>query len=221
MQQASPPQLAMNLSGHLGLSAVQHTDANGYTNSQQFGGHQQPPCAPDQRPPMSDAALLDVALSLKKRERTTNWAAEEKRLLLQLCRDDMTVVENKRLDSDLTTLKNRAWKHIHRRFSQTFGPERNVNRLKEQWRRMKAFTRSEVCDYHQRVATFGQQAADMKRPSPLTFEVWNFMLEAKRACRNEVMEGVDYGTMLLSWERAGGAQSGAGGAPRTPEDDMG
>lgn len=214
MPQPSPPQLAMNLSGHLSLP---DSGYNGTPSIHQFGQQFGQQRSPDH--PLSDAALLDVALSLKKRERTTNWATEEKRMLLQLCRDDMTVIENKRLDSDLTSLKNRAWKHIHRRFSQTFGPERNVNRLKEQWRRMKAFTRSEVSDYHQRAANFGQQVADVKRPSPLTFEVWNFMLEAKRACRNEVMEGVDYGTMLLSWERrAQGA--GAEPAEQAADDDM-
>lgn len=73
----------------------------------------------------------------KKRERTQNWAYEEKRYLLELCRKDMSVIENKRLDADLTSLKNKAWKIIHQEFSKAFGNERNCNRLKEQWRRMK------------------------------------------------------------------------------------
>lgn len=73
----------------------------------------------------------------KKRERTQNWSFEEKKYLLELCKRDMNIIENKRLDADLTALKNRAWKYVHQEFSKTFGSERNCNRLKEQWRRMK------------------------------------------------------------------------------------
>lgn len=85
---------------------------------------------------------LDIYTSkYKKRERTQNWAYEEKKFLLELCRKDMHIIENKRLDSALTSLKNRAWKLIHQQFAQTFGTERNCNRLKEQWRRMKGNSR--------------------------------------------------------------------------------
>lgn len=50
---------------------------------------------------------------LKKRERTQNWAFEEKRYLLELCKRDMSIIENKRLDADLTALKNR-YGHLER-----------------------------------------------------------------------------------------------------------
>lgn len=73
----------------------------------------------------------------KKRERTQNWCIDEKKYLLELCRKDMYIIENKRLDSALTSLKNRAWKIIHKKFCHTFGTDRNCNRIKEQWRRMK------------------------------------------------------------------------------------
>lgn len=80
---------------------------------------------------------LNATSRLKKRERTQNWAFEEKRYLLELCKRDMNIIENKRLDADLTALKNRAWKSVHEEFCKVFGNERNCNRLKEQWRRMK------------------------------------------------------------------------------------
>lgn len=142
----------------------------------------------------------DLTKKLGKRERTTNWAFEEKRMLLELCKRDMIIIENKRLDADLTSLKNRAWKLIHHQFSKSFGKERNVNRLKEQWRRMKAYTRAEVCDYHQRLQSCGQEVADAKRPSPFTFEIWEFMQEAKKVCRSEAMEGMDYSRVRLAIE---------------------
>lgn len=118
----------------------------------------------------------------KKRERTQNWAYEEKRYLLDLCKKDMSIIENKRLDADLTALKNRAWKIIHQEFTKSFGNERNCNRLKEQWRRMKgkcykiflfsairsklrklqlACTRAEIMDYHHRLSRYGQEIAGM------------------------------------------------------------
>jgi len=73
----------------------------------------------------------------KKRERTQNWNHQEKKFLLDLCRKDMRIIENKRLDAGLTAVKNKAWKIIHFKFSKQFGTDRTCNRLKEQWRRMK------------------------------------------------------------------------------------
>lgn len=204
----STPTNPINLSQHVVLSEG-HKDAN-YSTIAQLNQLMSPSN-------LSDAALLDISLSLKKRDRTSNWANEEKKMLLELCRQDITVVENKRLDADLSVLKNRAWTHIHRQFSAAFGPERNVNRLKEQWRRMKAFARSEVSEYHLRLSAYGQQAADLKRPSQLTFDVWHFLLEAKKACRNEFMEGVDYSKMLLKCEMSQGT---APPLQKSPHDEI-
>ncbi|XP_052873849.1 uncharacterized protein DDB_G0288805 [Anopheles cruzii] len=143
---------------------------------------------------------LGQAQRFKKRERTQNWAYEEKHFLLELCRKDMHIIENKRLDSALTTLKNRAWKIIHQQFAIAFGTDRNCNRLKEQWRRMKACTRAEMLDYQQRIQRFGQDVADRKKPSQFTFEIWEFMQEAKKVCKNELMDDVDYSKIKLSLE---------------------
>ncbi|XP_055608105.1 uncharacterized protein LOC129755574 [Uranotaenia lowii] len=143
---------------------------------------------------------LGAAQRFKKRERTQNWAYEEKHFLLELCRKDMHIIENKRLDSALTALKNRAWKIIHQQFAMAFGTDRNCNRLKEQWRRMKACTRAEMLDYQQRIQRYGQEAADRKKPSQFTFEIWDFMQEAKKVCKNELMDDVDYSKMKLSLE---------------------
>ncbi|XP_058830159.1 uncharacterized protein LOC131689228 [Topomyia yanbarensis] len=145
-------------------------------------------------------STLGSAQRFKKRERTQNWAYEEKHFLLELCRKDMHIIENKRLDSALTSLKNRAWKIIHQQFAIAFGTDRNCNRLKEQWRRMKACTRAEMLDYQQRIQRYGQEVADRKKPSQFTFEIWEFMQEAKKVCKNELMDDVDYSKMKLSLE---------------------
>ncbi|XP_030373018.1 uncharacterized protein LOC115622989 isoform X3 [Scaptodrosophila lebanonensis] len=136
----------------------------------------------------------------KKRERTQNWNHQEKKYLLDLCRKDMRIIENKRLDAGLTAVKNKAWKIIHQKFSNQFGTDRTCNRLKEQWRRMKACTRNEILDYNNRLARFGAEVADRKKPSPFTFEVWEFMQEAKKACKSEALDGIDYSKIPLALE---------------------
>lgn len=233
----------------------------------------------------------------KKRERTQNWNHQEKKFLLELCRKDMRIIENKRLDAGLTAVKNKAWKIIHQKFSSQFGTDRTCNRLKEQWRRMKgeltrwkereneiirsvycglslsrystwnylkklqwiskntkmeffsfgfttlfnpldllkqivlafaltwfkfilcysinvsgsfliwifvlwlaACTRNEILDYNNRLARFGAEVADRKKPSPFTFEVWEFMQEAKKACKSEALDGIDYSKIPLALE---------------------
>ncbi|KRF80375.1 uncharacterized protein apt isoform X1 [Drosophila virilis] len=136
----------------------------------------------------------------KKRERTQNWNHQEKKYLLDLCRKDMRIIENKRLDAGLTAVKNKAWKIIHQKFSNQFGTDRTCNRLKEQWRRMKACTRNEILDYNNRLARFGAEVADRKKPSPFTFEVWDFMQEAKKACKSEALDGIDYSKIPLALE---------------------
>ncbi|XP_011207559.2 uncharacterized protein LOC105229156 [Bactrocera dorsalis] len=136
----------------------------------------------------------------KKRERTQNWNHQEKKFLLELCRKDMRIIENKRLDAGLTAVKNKAWKIIHQKFSSQFGTDRTCNRLKEQWRRMKACTRNEILDYNNRLGRFGAEVADRKKPSPFTFEVWEFMQEAKKACKSEALDGIDYSKIPLALE---------------------
>lgn len=60
-----------------------------------------------------------------------------------------------------------------------------------------ACTRAEIMDYHHRLTKYGQEVADKKRPNPFTFEVWEFMQEAKKACRSDALEGVDYSKVQL------------------------
>jgi len=42
--------------------------------------------------------------------------------------------------------------------------------------------------------------ADRKKPSPFTFEVWDFMQEAKKACKSEALDGIDYSKIPLALE---------------------
>lgn len=57
-----------------------------------------------------------------------------------------------------------------------------------------------MIDYQHRTTRYGQVIADRKRPNPFTFEIWDFMQEAKKACKNESMDDVDYSKMKLCLE---------------------
>lgn len=63
-----------------------------------------------------------------------------------------------------------------------------------------ACTRNEILDYNNRLARFGAEVADRKKPSPFTFEVWEFMQEAKKACKSEALDGIDYSKIPLALE---------------------
>ena len=55
-------------------------------------------------------------------------------------------------------------------------------------------------DYHHRLSRYGQEVADKKRPNAFTFEIWEFMQDAKKVCKSEALEGVDYSKVQLSLE---------------------
>lgn len=57
---------------------------------------------------------------------------------------------------------------------------------------MAACTRSEIIDYTHRIAKFGQEVADKKRPSAFTFEIWDFMQNAKKTSKADVNQVIEY-----------------------------
>ncbi|KAJ6640950.1 hypothetical protein Bhyg_05883, partial [Pseudolycoriella hygida] len=111
-----------------------------------------------------------LAAQFKKRERGHNWATDEKICLLNLCKKDISIIENKGLDADSTARKKQVWEIIHEEFMKVFGNERSIVRLQEQWRRMKATTKQEMYDYFDRIKLYGQEVADEKKPNEFTME---------------------------------------------------
>ena len=88
---------------------------------------------------------------VKKRERTQNWTPEEKNVLLKLIKPNISAIENKKIDATASALKTRAWQQIHSDFKGRFSTDRDITRIKEQWRRMKAQTKSEMVTFAERV----------------------------------------------------------------------
>lgn len=65
--------------------------------------------------------------------------------------------------------------------------------------RIAACTRSEILDYTNRVSKYGQEMADKKRPNAFTFEIWEFMQNAKRSsCKTEIPIQVIDGSNQMS-----------------------
>ncbi|XP_015434888.1 PREDICTED: uncharacterized protein LOC107190577 [Dufourea novaeangliae] len=117
---------------------------------------------------------------LKKRERTQNWIPEEKNALFTLIKAHVNAIENKKVDAAASAMKNLAWQQIHCDFRGRFSTDRDITRIKEQWRRMKAQARMEMHTFLEKVKNTGPEEAAKCRPSNLSIEVWKLMGRARK-----------------------------------------
>ncbi|XP_077303034.1 uncharacterized protein LOC143923298 [Arctopsyche grandis] len=77
-----------------------------------------------------------------KRERAENWTEEERALLRSLVTDRIVVIENKCTDTTTNMQKLEAWKDIWEKFVLLNPRPRTVQKLREQWKRMKLHTKN-------------------------------------------------------------------------------
>ncbi|KAL0134715.1 hypothetical protein PUN28_001473 [Cardiocondyla obscurior] len=117
---------------------------------------------------------------LKKRERTQNWIPEEKSALFALIKHHASAIENKKIDAAASAMKSLAWQQIYCAFRGRFSADRDITRIREQWRRMKAQARMEMYTYGEKVRTLGLEAAVKSRPSNLSIEVWRLMESVRK-----------------------------------------
>ena len=99
---------------------------------------------------MSGASEATTVL-LKKRERTQNWIPEEKSALFALIKHHVGAIENKKIDAAASATKSLAWQQIYHAFRGRFSADRDITRIREQWRRMKAQARMEMYTYAEKV----------------------------------------------------------------------
>nr|XP_033341676.1 uncharacterized protein LOC117229346 [Megalopta genalis] len=119
----------------------------------------------------------------KRRERTQNWLPKEKQALFFLIKQHAPAILNKRIDAAATAIKNQAWCIIYNDFLGKFPTERDIPRIKQQWRRMKAQARQEVRIHNDAVKKLGVARAEKYLPSNLSSEVWKLMGKSrKRNC---------------------------------------
>ncbi|XP_018305622.1 uncharacterized protein [Mycetomoellerius zeteki] len=117
---------------------------------------------------------------LKKRERTQNWIPEEKSALFSLIKHHVSAIENKKIDAAASAKKSVAWQKIYCAFRGQFSADRDITRIKEQWRRMKAQARMEMFSYAEKVRTLGPDVAAKSRPPNLSIEVWRLMESVRK-----------------------------------------
>ncbi|CAK9824356.1 ATPase inhibitor mai-2, mitochondrial, partial [Anthophora retusa] len=117
---------------------------------------------------------------LKKRERTQNWIPEEKNVLFSLIKAHVNAIENKKIDAAASAMKTLAWQQIYCAFRARFSTDRDITRMREQWRRMKAQARMEMYTFAEKVKTLGPEEAAKNRPSNLSIEVWRLMEKARK-----------------------------------------
>ncbi|OAD59256.1 ATPase inhibitor mai-2, mitochondrial [Eufriesea mexicana] len=117
---------------------------------------------------------------LKKRERTQNWIPEEKNALFSLIKAHVNAIENKKIDAAASAMKTSAWQQIYCAFRGRFSTDRDITRMREQWRRMKAQARMEMYTFAEKVKTLGPEEAAKCRPSNLSIEVWRLMEKARK-----------------------------------------
>ncbi|XP_076678319.1 uncharacterized protein LOC143374238 [Andrena cerasifolii] len=121
------------------------------------------------------------AVLLKKRERTQNWIPEEKNALFSLIKAHVNAIENKKIDAAASAMKNLAWQQIHCAFRGRFSTDRDITRMREQWRRMKAQARMEMYTFVETVKTVGPEKAAKCRPSNLSIEVWKLIERTRKS----------------------------------------
>ncbi|KAK2584945.1 hypothetical protein KPH14_002538 [Odynerus spinipes] len=129
---------------------------------------------------MSSGSTATTTVLLKKRERTQNWVPEEKNVLFSLIKSHANAIENKKIDAAASAMKTLAWQQIYRSFRARFSTERDITRMREQWRRMKAQARIEMYTFAEKVRTLGPEEATKSRPSNLSIEVWRLMEKARK-----------------------------------------
>lgn len=99
---------------------------------------------------------------LKKRERTQNWIPEEKSALFALIKHHVNAIENKKIDAAASAMKSLAWQQIYCAFRGRFSADRDITRIREQWRRMKAQARMEMYTYAEKVRYLDARSASTK-----------------------------------------------------------
>ncbi len=109
-----------------------------------------------------------------KRERGQNWTHEEKLFLFNQIQERIDAIECKNVDHQSLRAKLDAWKEIYEEFCQRYGQIRELQRVREMWRRMKTLARSEYKDW-EKAKLKGDGSESRKVPSEISQLVHDLM----------------------------------------------
>ena len=89
------------------------------------------------------------------RIRTENWEYAHKVDLIDIIREHVNVIENKKTDAAINRKKNDAWSKVYSAFCTKHGNKRNLKQLKNQWKNIKANAKKSYANYEKEKAKTG------------------------------------------------------------------
>ena len=123
------------------------------------------------------SASTEMERSGPPRKRAKNWDEEEKEYLLDLIRDRVKFIEDKRTDGETNRKKTAAWQEVHRSFTEMYGKvPRTLKQLKDQWKHMKISAKKNFSHCQKKGAEAGEPPP--RAPSELDTEV-HLLLKAE------------------------------------------
>lgn len=108
-----------------------------------------------------------------KRTRSVNWDENEKRLLVDYVKKHIAILENVRPDTDTNKKKKVIWQMIEDKLRDN-GYSRDAARIKEQWRRLKAYAKRNIMKYRHQVENCDDPAS-IQEPSIIDYEIWELI----------------------------------------------
>ena len=148
-------------------------------------------------------------MSDDKRERGQNWTYEEKIFLFNAIKERIDAIECKNVDSDSLKVKQEAWKEIYDEFCQRYGPFRELQRVREQWRRMKSGAKNEYKEY-EKAKLKGNGSERNRIPSKLSEMVHDVIPNEFNPHTLLYSEQSSYPSMIGVLHRGGSLDQGGG-----------
>lgn len=114
-----------------------------------------------------------------KRDRSENWTRDEKICLIELVNKSKNVIECKTNEISAER-KREAWVEIEKEMK-SMGFDRNINRIKEQWRRMKTTSKWNLIRYVKKMQIAGDNFPE--EPNRMDLIILDTFPELALECR--------------------------------------
>ena len=103
----------------------------------------------------STSTAEEKACDKNGRIRTENWEYAHKVDLIDIIREHVNVIENKKTDAGINRKKNDAWSKVYSAFCTKHGNKRNLKQLKNQWKNIKTNAKKSYANYEKEKAKTG------------------------------------------------------------------
>lgn len=85
-----------------------------------------------------------------KKPQSVNFSEDDKIFLARLLKNYIAIINNKRIDGNAMSRKNKAWSTVQSQYNKFRQPERTVDQLQTAWKNMKVINfvyLYRLCDY--------------------------------------------------------------------------